>query len=40
VVENVLAFYDRQRRGHGPGGVPAAGYRAGTLRVLFGQDSP
>jgi len=40
VAGNVLAFYDRQRRGHGPGGVPAAGYRAGTLRVLFGQDSP
>jgi site-specific recombinase XerD len=39
VIESVLAFHDRQRRGRGPGGVPAPGYRAETLRVLFGEDA-
>jgi integrase len=39
VIENVLAFYERQRRGDVPGAVPAPGYRAETLRVLFGEDA-
>lgn len=39
VIESVLAFHDRQRHGRGPGGVPAAGYRAGALKVLFGEDA-
>jgi integrase len=36
VIEAVLAFHDRQRR-PGPGPVPAEGYRADSLRVLFGE---
>jgi len=39
VIENVLAFHDRQRRGGGPAAVPAAGYRPEILKVLFGEDA-
>jgi hypothetical protein len=39
VIDSVLAFHVR-RRDHGPAGsVPAAGYRAESLQVLFGQDT-
>ena len=38
VIEKVLAFHDRQRRGGEPAAVPAAGYRPETLKVLFGED--
>jgi len=38
VIENVLAFHDRQRRGGEPAAGPAAGYRPETLKVLFGED--
>ena len=40
VIENVLAFHQRQRhRGHSAPPA-AAGYRAESLQVLFGQDTP
>ena len=40
VIESVLAFHQRQRH-RGPGTPPAAaGYRAESLRILFGQDTP
>ena len=38
VIESVLAFYQRQRH-RGPAAPPAAGYRAESLRVLFGEDA-
>jgi site-specific recombinase XerD len=37
VIEGVLAFHAR-RREHGPAAPPAPGYRAESLRVLFGGD--
>jgi hypothetical protein len=38
VIEGVLAFHARrrERRSDSP---PAAGYRAETLKVLFGEDA-
>jgi integrase len=38
VIAGVLAFHARQRD-RGPA-APAAGYRAESLRILFGQDGP
>ena len=38
VIEAVLAFHAR-RREPGPAAPPAAGYRAESLRVLFGEDA-
>jgi site-specific recombinase XerD len=38
VIEGVLAFHARQRD-RGPAAPPAAGYRAQSLRILFGEDS-
>ena len=38
VIEAVLAFHDRRRR-PGPGPAPAEGYRADSLRVLFGEGT-
>jgi hypothetical protein len=38
VIEGVLAFHARQRD-RGPTAPPAAGYRAHSLRILFGEDS-
>lgn len=37
VIENVLAFHQRQR--HGKPAAPTAGYRPESLRVLFGEDA-
>jgi hypothetical protein len=37
VIAGVLAFHARQRNRH-PDGPPAAGYRAESLRILFGED--
>lgn len=37
VIAEVLAFHARQRD-RGPAAPPAAGYRADSLRVLFGED--
>jgi integrase len=37
VIETVLAFHGRRRR-LGPAPGPAEGYRADSLRVLFGED--
>jgi site-specific recombinase XerD len=40
VIDSVLAFHERQRhRGH-PAWPMAVGYRAESLQVLFGQDTP
>jgi integrase len=39
VIESVLAFHRRQLH-RGPAAPPAAGYRAESLRVLFGEDAP
>jgi site-specific recombinase XerD len=39
VIESVLAFHQRQRH-RGPAAPAAAGYRAESLRVLFGEDAP
>jgi site-specific recombinase XerD len=39
VIDSVLAFHQRQLH-RGPAAPPAAGYRAESLRVLFGQDTP
>jgi len=36
VIESMLAFHQRHR---GPAGPPSADYRAGSLRVLFGEDA-
>jgi len=38
VIEAVLAFHDRRRSQPAPGPVPAEGYRAESLRVLFGGE--
>ena len=38
VIESVLAFHQRQRH-RGPAAPPTAGYRAESLRVLFGEDA-
>jgi hypothetical protein len=38
VIEGVLAFHAR-RAEHGPESPPAAGYRAESLRMLFGKDT-
>jgi integrase len=38
VIEGVLAFHAR-RQEHGPAALPAPGYRAESLRVLFGGDA-
>jgi site-specific recombinase XerD len=38
VIEGVLAFHARQRD-RGPTAPPAAGYRAQSLRILFGEDT-
>ena len=38
VIESVLAFHARQRD-RGPAAPPAPGYRAESLRVLFGEDA-
>ncbi|MDT3446271.1 MULTISPECIES: hypothetical protein [unclassified Pseudofrankia] len=37
VIAGVLAFHARQRD-RAPAARPAAGYRAESLRVLFGED--
>jgi hypothetical protein len=37
VIAGVLAFQARQRD-RGPATPPAAGYRAESLRILFGED--
>ena len=37
VIAGVLAFH-AQRRDRHPGGPPATGYRAESLRILFGED--
>ena len=37
VIAGVLAFHARQRD-RGPAAPPAVGYRAESLRVLFGED--
>jgi hypothetical protein len=37
VIAGVLAFHARQRD-RDPAAPPAAGYRAESLRVLFGED--
>jgi hypothetical protein len=37
VIEGVLAFHAR-RRDREPAAPPAAGYRAESLQILFGQD--
>jgi hypothetical protein len=37
VIAEVLAFHARQRD-RDPAAPPAAGYRAESLRVLFGED--
>ena len=39
VITSVLAFH-AQRRGRDPGAQPGNGYRAESLRVLFGEDEP
>jgi len=39
VIDSVLAFHQRQLH-RGPAAPPAAGYRAESLRVLFGEDAP
>jgi hypothetical protein len=40
VIASVLAFHDRQQtRERGPAPAPASGYRAESLKVLFGQDA-
>lgn len=36
VISEVLVFHARQRE-HDPAAAPAAGYRAGSLRILFGE---
>jgi hypothetical protein len=38
VIETVLAFHARQRQRASVAG-PSAGYRAESLKVLFGEDS-
>jgi integrase len=38
VIKGVLAFHAR-RQEHGPAALPAPGYRAESLRVLFGGDA-
>ena len=38
VITGVLAFHAR-RRDRGPAAPPAAGYRAESLQVLFGDES-
>jgi len=41
VIEGMLAFHARGQDGGRPAaGTPAAGYRAESLSVLFGQDRP
>jgi hypothetical protein len=37
VITSVLAFHAR-RRGRAPGALPGNGYRAESLRVLFGEE--
>jgi len=39
VIDGMLAFHGR-RQERGPAAPAAAGYRAESLSVLFGQDTP